>query len=48
VHVLIFLPWDESERFLYERIIAPRFPGLSVQTVGTLDELAPISDGPRS
>ena len=40
VHVLIFLPWDESERFLYERIIAPRFPGLSVQTVGTLDELA--------
>ena len=40
VHVLIFLPWDESERFLYERIIVPRFPGLSVQTVGTLDELA--------
>jgi D-2-hydroxyacid dehydrogenase (NADP+) len=39
VHVLIFLPWDESERFLYERIIVPRFPGLSVQTVGTLDEL---------
>jgi D-2-hydroxyacid dehydrogenase (NADP+) len=40
MHVLIFLPWDESERFLYERIIAPRFPALSVQTVGTIDELA--------
>ena len=39
MHVLIFLPWDESERFLYERIIAPRFPALTVQTVGTIDEL---------
>jgi D-2-hydroxyacid dehydrogenase (NADP+) len=39
MHVLIFLPWDESERFLYERIIAPRFPALSVQTVATVDEL---------
>jgi len=39
MHVLIFLPWDESERFLYERIIAPRFPTLTVQTVGTIDEL---------
>src|SRR5262245_23934318 len=39
MHVLIFLPWDESERFLYERIIAPRFPALTVQTVGTVDEL---------
>lgn len=39
MHVLIFLPWDESERFLYERIIAPRFPALTVQTVGSIDEL---------
>jgi D-2-hydroxyacid dehydrogenase (NADP+) len=39
MHVLIFLPWDESERFLYERIIAPRFPALTAQTVGTIDEL---------
>jgi D-2-hydroxyacid dehydrogenase (NADP+) len=39
MHVLIFLPWDESERYLYERIIAPRFPALTVQTVGTIDEL---------
>ena len=39
MHVLIFLPWDESERFLYERIIAPRFPPLTVQTFGTIDEL---------
>jgi D-2-hydroxyacid dehydrogenase (NADP+) len=39
MHVLVFLPWDESERFLYERIIAPRFPALSVQTVATVDEL---------
>lgn len=39
MHVLIFLPWDESERFLYERIIAPRFPALTVQTVGAIDEL---------
>jgi D-2-hydroxyacid dehydrogenase (NADP+) len=39
MHVLIFLPWDEGERFLYERIIAPRFPALTVQTVGTVDDL---------
>ena len=39
MHVLIFLPWDESERYLYERIIAPRFPPLTVQTFGTIDEL---------
>ena len=39
MHALIFLPWDESERYLYERIIAPRFPELTVQTVGTLDDL---------
>jgi D-2-hydroxyacid dehydrogenase (NADP+) len=39
MHVLIFLPWDESERFLYERIIVPRFPALTVHTVGTIDEL---------
>jgi D-2-hydroxyacid dehydrogenase (NADP+) len=39
MHVLIFLPWDESERFLYERIIVPRFPALTVQTVGTIEEL---------
>src|SRR5262249_2684401 len=39
MHALIFLPWDESERYLYERIIAPRFPDLTVETVGTLDGL---------
>jgi phosphoglycerate dehydrogenase-like enzyme len=39
MHVLIFLPWDASERFLYERIIAPRFPALTVQTVATVDDL---------
>jgi phosphoglycerate dehydrogenase-like enzyme len=39
MQVLIFLPWDESERFLYERIIAPRFPALAVKTVGTVDDL---------
>jgi D-2-hydroxyacid dehydrogenase (NADP+) len=39
MHVLIFLPWDESERFLYERIIVSRFPALTVQTAGTIDEL---------
>src|SRR3954447_1830275 len=39
MQVLIFLPWDASERFLYERIIAPRFPALAVKTVGTVDDL---------
>jgi len=39
MHALIFLPWDDSERYLYERIIAPRFPDLTVETVGTLDGL---------
>ena len=40
MNALLFLPWDESERYLYERIIAPRFPQLNVRTVATTDECA--------
>jgi phosphoglycerate dehydrogenase-like enzyme len=38
--ILILLPWEETIRFTFERLILARFPDLSISTVATLKEAA--------
>ncbi len=37
-HILILMTWPHPVRFVYEKLIAARFPDLPIRTVATIDE----------